>query len=436
MELGAGSMELGAGNDRQNKSPGSPGGLKEGQKMRRFFRKNMAVMLLLAVFLVLAWTLPASAAYSVKQQWVRFTATAGEDLDTGEVVCIKDSDGEAYQADANDADLRPAVGIVGLAADDGDKVEIIAIGILRGWTTLSEGGYAYLSETAAAVTQSAPTYEQIIGVAISTTEYFFNFSSYLDTSALTALGVLSGATPIILEGATADAFENTFAVTDPTADRTTTFPDAGGTVMLSSLATNGADAANAVTGASNGLVFEGATADAFETTLTVTDPTGDRTITLPDYTGGVPLVIVQGTTQTSQGDASTVDVTGTDLSIAAGWLTAGKTLKWTVEGTITNGNDGDKSVSLYLSAGTVLTLSLTGATGGDYIAEIYLYEHTDDANQDVYGSLLVNGQSVIFDRAATTTDVSGAVTAKLQLTLTDAADTITVESYRVETWTK
>ena len=33
------------------------------------------------------------------------------------------------------------------------------------------------------------------------------------------------------------------------------------------------------------IVFEGATADAHETTLTVTDPTADRTITLPNETG-------------------------------------------------------------------------------------------------------------------------------------------------------
>jgi len=37
------------------------------------------------------------------------------------------------------------------------------------------------------------------------------------------------------------------------------------------------------------IVFEGATADAFETTLTVVDPTVDRTITLPDATGTVAL---------------------------------------------------------------------------------------------------------------------------------------------------
>ena len=37
------------------------------------------------------------------------------------------------------------------------------------------------------------------------------------------------------------------------------------------------------------IIFEGATADAFETTLTVVDPTADRTITLPDATGTVAL---------------------------------------------------------------------------------------------------------------------------------------------------
>ena len=45
--------------------------------------------------------------------------------------------------------------------------------------------------------------------------------------------------------------------------------------------TSGIDVAN--------IVFEGSTADAYETTLTVVDPTADRTITLPDATGQVVL---------------------------------------------------------------------------------------------------------------------------------------------------
>ena len=42
-------------------------------------------------------------------------------------------------------------------------------------------------------------------------------------------------------------------------------------------------------GTTGSLVFEGTTADAFETTLAVTDPTADGTITLPDATGTVAL---------------------------------------------------------------------------------------------------------------------------------------------------
>ena len=42
-------------------------------------------------------------------------------------------------------------------------------------------------------------------------------------------------------------------------------------------------------GIATSIVFEGSTEDAYETTLTVTDPTADRTITLPDATGNVVL---------------------------------------------------------------------------------------------------------------------------------------------------
>ena len=48
------------------------------------------------------------------------------------------------------------------------------------------------------------------------------------------------------------------------------------------------------------IIFEGATADAYETTLTVTDPTADRTITLPNSTG---TVTVGGNPGSADGDA-------------------------------------------------------------------------------------------------------------------------------------
>jgi hypothetical protein len=51
------------------------------------------------------------------------------------------------------------------------------------------------------------------------------------------------------------------------------------------------------------IIFEGATADAHETTLTVTDPTADRTITFPDNTGSVPVKLY--TDITTSGNAAT-----------------------------------------------------------------------------------------------------------------------------------
>ena len=53
--------------------------------------------------------------------------------------------------------------------------------------------------------------------------------------------------------------------------------DAFTTVMTSSLLTNNTDVANSITFISNALLFEGATADAFEITLTVADPRVDIT---------------------------------------------------------------------------------------------------------------------------------------------------------------
>jgi hypothetical protein len=54
-------------------------------------------------------------------------------------------------------------------------------------------------------------------------------------------------TSIIFEGATANDFETTVAVTDPTADRTITFPDATGTVALTSDITVTAASSNTLT---------------------------------------------------------------------------------------------------------------------------------------------------------------------------------------------
>jgi hypothetical protein len=158
---------------------------------------------------------------------------------------------------------------------------------------------------------------------------------------------------ITFEGATANNFETTLAITDPTADRTITFPDATGTVVLADgsgnvtvsgdLTVSGTTTTiNSTTiNATTGIVFEGLTADAHETTLTVTDPTADRTITFPDATGTVQLRVtdvsdteigylngVTSAIQTQLDDKSTASKTETftNKSISLGSNTVTSTL--------------------------------------------------------------------------------------------------------------
>lgn len=61
---------------------------------------------------------------------------------------------------------------------------------------------------------------------------------------------------------------------------------------------------------SGNIIFEGATNDNFETTVTVTDPTADRTITLPDADGTVVLVDSSDTVNVT-GDNPTVELEST-----------------------------------------------------------------------------------------------------------------------------
>ncbi len=89
-----------------------------------------------------------------------------------------------------------------------------------------------------------------------------------------------------------------------------------------------------LTGAAKGIIFEGTTADAFETTLTAGEPTADRAIVMPDKAGtlvvgesattsGITMntARILGRTTASSGAIEEITV-GTGLSLSAGSLTA------------------------------------------------------------------------------------------------------------------
>ena len=92
--------------------------------------------------------------------------------------------------------------------------------------------------------------------------------------------------------------------------------DADDTVTIpGNLTVQGTQTINNVTliETSNGVVFEGTTADAYETTLVASDPSADRTITLPNSTGTVALTSQIPTSNSSltngEGYISSFDIT-------------------------------------------------------------------------------------------------------------------------------
>jgi hypothetical protein len=101
------------------------------------------------------------------------------------------------------------------------------------------------------------------------------------------------------------------------------------------------------------IIFEGTTADEFETTLTAGEPTADRTITLPDGTGTLALA---ANVAALSGATFTGAVSGTDLTLSG---------NLTVNGTTTNLNSTnlvveDKNIIL----ADVETPTDTTANGG------------------------------------------------------------------------
>ena len=176
--------------------------------------------------------------------------------------------------------------------------------------------------------------------------------------------------------------------------------------------------------AQNAVVFEGATADDHETTLTIVDPTADRTINLPNVSGTLPVLAAASTTQISS--------TPEELNILDGATV--------VVGEINALDLGSTAVGNAIASKAVILDSNKDYTG---IRNFTITGELDAATLDISGAIDVAGTSnldvVDIDGAvdmATTLAVGGVLTASAGLvinnggTIGSASDTdaITIAS--------
>ena len=182
-----------------------------------------------------------------------------------------------------------AIGL-GAAADDGtgdtlrigaDKVNDNFVEIytaLGTGTSLSSG----ISANATVVTLTAPTITGTVGGTQT--------SATITTLATTTVNgtTFNAGTMAVAAGSITDS---SGAISFGNENLTTTGTLAAGDITVGNIISTGTS-----------IVLEGSTSNANETTLTVTDPTGDRTITFPDATGTV----------VTTGDSNTV--TGTMIA--------------------------------------------------------------------------------------------------------------------------
>ena len=167
-----------------------------------------------------------------------------------------------------------AIGL-GAAADDGtgdtlrigaDKVNdnfLELYTLLGDGTSLTSG----ISVSGAAITLASPTITGAIGGTIA--------SATITTLATTTVNgtTLNAGTMAVAAGSLTDS---SGAISFGNENLSTTGTFAAGDISVGNITSTG-----------NSIILEGSTPDGNETTLFVTDPTGDRTITFPDATGTV-----------------------------------------------------------------------------------------------------------------------------------------------------
>jgi hypothetical protein len=177
-------------------------------------------------------------------------------------------------------------------------------------------------------------------------------------------------TDIVFEG-TANAHELTLTAPDVTSDKTITLPDATTTLVgtdTTDTLTNKTLTSPIVSGltlSDASIIFEGSVADSYETTLSVGEPTADRTLTLPDATGTVAL---------TSNIPSTTD-----------GLSEGSTNKYFTD------ERAQDAVAAAIAAGSHTNVTITYDDNANTLSFTGAVTYTDENAQDAVGNAVGNG---------------------------------------------
>jgi hypothetical protein len=214
---------------------------------------------------------------------------------------------------------------------------------------------------------------------------------------------------LVFEGSTDDSFETTLTPGNPSADITLTLPSSGSDTLVGKATTDTltnktltspALTTPAITGnttTTGNVIFEGSTADSFETTLTVVDPTADRTVSLPNATD---TLVGKDTTDTLTNKTLTnpviTNITGSSITLdSAGDVNldadgADVILK---DGGTEYGRFTNNSGELQIKSGSSSTTNMTMSGANTTVA----------GNLTVTGTTTFNGGTITLGDAATDT---------------------------------
>jgi len=189
--------------------------------------------------------------------------------------------------------------------------------------------------------------------------------------------------PLVFEGATADAFETTFAITDPTADRTITFPDASITLAagggLLGLVVYTGDGTYTVGGTSNGTAGDEGNADVTKVIIEVQGGgAGGARATGGTYAiggsgGGYAKKFIDVSAMKAAGQTSTITVGagGAGATVSGSGVDGGDSSWASPTGAVTLTVTGVKGVSSYGvniespgGLGTLGDINIQGGNGG------------------------------------------------------------------------